>query len=407
MGDGEAPLRPALADAIRSLDAAALERLRSDVKPADVPALAAFYRTRDRWEERCALVDLVQDRPEPALRPMFEDVLRCPVAGEDWSELAQAAALARLHPEEDRFSTYLRDRAVLRRDVDAALARLGATRDAPRPARAPPPAPPPTSAAHAAWLDAGAGRTEALLARLAAGLSPDTTWEGDPLLCRALLEGRGATASALLAAGARADARRAVADQPALWWAATHGLDDVVDELLRRGAPVDAADAWGATPLLQAAVHGRPGALRRLLAAGADPDRRTKDGRSPLHFSVRGGSVEAAALLLDAGVPVDRPSNGFTPLLFACFEGTAELVRLFLERGADPDARITFAGLRRGTPLMLAARAGQVRMVAALLKHGADPGLRDGEGRTAADLAGTPRAARIRELLAAAPVRAR
>ncbi len=48
-----------------------------------------------------------------------------------------------------------------------------------------------------------------------------------------------------------------------------------------------------------------------------------------------------AKILLDAGAQVDAHGiDGWTPLHSAASQGHAELVRLLLERGADPDARL-------------------------------------------------------------------
>ena len=52
-----------------------------------------------------------------------------------------------------------------------------------------------------------------------------------------------------------------------------------------------------------------------------------------------------------------------------------------------PPAQLDAAGSDGRTPLMAAAAAGAEEMVGVLLELGADPSLRDGGGRTAADLA--------------------
>lgn len=58
---------------------------------------------------------------------------------------------------------------------------------------------------------------------------------------------------------------------------------DVVDVLLGAGAPIDALDAWGNTPLFRAVfnANGDPSIVRRLVAAGADPDKQNASGRTP------------------------------------------------------------------------------------------------------------------------------
>lgn len=76
-----------------------------------------------------------------------------------------------------------------------------------------------------------------------------------------------------------------------------------------------------------------------------------------------------------------EPENS---LIAAVRTGDAERVR-HLAAGASE--RLDETGSDGRTPLMVAAAAGADTMVALLLELGADAARRDGEGRTAADLA--------------------
>jgi ankyrin repeat protein len=86
------------------------------------------------------------------------------------------------------------------------------------------------------------------------------------------------------------------------------------------------------------------------------------------------GDIERVAAILDedpARIREARP-NGRRPLSAAVEFGHARIVRLLLERGADPtwpDAD----GSTRGAALHAAARAGDRPLVELLLAHGADP----------------------------------
>jgi ankyrin repeat protein len=80
--------------------------------------------------------------------------------------------------------------------------------------------------------------------------------------------------------------------------------------------------------------------------------------------------------------------DGFTPLHLAAFFGHQELARLFLDRGADVNARsknTTFAP--DNTPLHAAAANRQVDVAALLLERGADVNAKDGHGFTPLALA--------------------
>lgn len=60
-------------------------------------------------------------------------------------------------------------------------------------------------------------------------------------------------------------------------------------------------------------------------------------GLGPLHHAVRQGHVDATLALLDGGADIDRPTGDHTtPLLMAAINGQWDLALVLLERGADP-----------------------------------------------------------------------
>jgi hypothetical protein len=63
------------------------------------------------------------------------------------------------------------------------------------------------------------------------------------------------------------------------------------------GASVDAPDATGRTPLLQAVLSRRPGAVRALLAAGADPTHADQSGLTPQAAARQGRNPEITQIL--------------------------------------------------------------------------------------------------------------
>ena len=73
-------------------------------------------------------------------------------------------------------------------------------------------------------------------------------------------------------------------------------------------------------------------------------------GLTPLLHAVRQGNVEATVALLDGGADVDQVSeaDGTSPLLIAAINGQFDLAALLIERGADPNIASTLNG---ATPL--------------------------------------------------------
>ncbi|WP_379560637.1 ankyrin repeat domain-containing protein [Psychromarinibacter halotolerans] len=84
------------------------------------------------------------------------------------------------------------------------------------------------------------------------------------------------------------------------------------------------------------------------------------------------GDRDAVLNALEAGR--DGPASLGRPLFFAAQRGHAEVVRLLLEHGADPNTSFTF-----GSPLHTAARANDTAVVALILEHGGDPNLPAGD----------------------------
>ena len=86
--------------------------------------------------------------------------------------------------------------------------------------------------------------------------------------------------------------------------------------------------------------------------------------------------------------------------MLAASNDHADVVELLLQRGAKANQRERTQGW---TALIWAAKQGHQASVAALLRHGADPGIRDGNGRTAADWAMEAGHPDVLALVAAAP----
>jgi ankyrin repeat protein len=98
-------------------------------------------------------------------------------------------------------------------------------------------------------------------------------------------------------------------------------------------------DADGNTPLMFAAAVGSVESMRLLLDAGADPNAVNKAGASPLMWCA--GDAAKVKLLLTCGASVHAVAEaGRTPLhMTAYYDGSAEVARLLIAKGADVNAR--------------------------------------------------------------------
>jgi ankyrin repeat protein len=130
--------------------------------------------------------------------------------------------------------------------------------------------------------------------------------------------------------------------------------------------------------------NAHPGVVRYLLTKDPDLSFRAYMGATPLHWAYFGGSKQVIDMLLHVGAdPTTRDDRlGCTPRAFGiCCPanwGFLELVQERLE--ADP----SLANLHDGTttPLHESARCGSVETIRLLLKAGADPTALDANGKT-------------------------
>lgn len=137
--------------------------------------------------------------------------------------------------------------------------------------------------------------------------------------------------------------------------------------LVEAGAAVDARDARGVTPFIQAASSGHTALAQYLLGLGADINTRTNNGETALHYAT---DPMMTHWLIEHGSRVDaRSLEGATPLHAAVSRDDAESVRVLIEAGSDVEA----LRARGGSPLADAVRYGSPETIEALLDGGADP----------------------------------
>ncbi|MBI3181617.1 MAG: ankyrin repeat domain-containing protein [Myxococcales bacterium] len=133
--------------------------------------------------------------------------------------------------------------------------------------------------------------------------------------------------------------------------------------------------------LANAAAEGNLGRVQALLARGANINglwaRVSLEENTPLTFAIEKERLEVARYLVAQGADVNaRGKHGTAPLAAAVARGSPELVRLLLEKGADPKVPLT-----RQTLLHRAAARGNPEVISMLLERGLDLNQR-GEGRT-------------------------
>jgi ankyrin repeat protein len=164
----------------------------------------------------------------------------------------------------------------------------------------------------------------------------------------------------------------------------------------------------GLTPLLYAARDGRLESARILVAAGADINQTDPNGLTPLLMAITNDHMDVARFTIDHGAQINVADwYGRTPLWAAVetrnmdvdngtFENGVdrgpvfELIKLLLNKGADPNTRVqetppirrqmlrvtgslSWVDFTGQTPFLTASLAGDLDVMRLLLEWGADP----------------------------------
>jgi ankyrin repeat protein len=86
-----------------------------------------------------------------------------------------------------------------------------------------------------------------------------------------------------------------------LHWAALDGHKEIVELLIRKGAPLNECNNFCETPLHLACSAGRTDAARMLITSGADINAQTRKGEKPITIAVIRGRSDMVKMLEDFG----------------------------------------------------------------------------------------------------------
>jgi ankyrin repeat protein len=168
----------------------------------------------------------------------------------------------------------------------------------------------------------------------------------------------------------------------ALHFAAREGHVGAARALLESGADVNQRNAGDkSTPLITAIVNGHYDLAKLLIEKGADPNLANDDGLAPLYATV---DMQFAPVIWQPNPPTEQEHVSHV-----------ELMKLLLDRGADPNARLgkklwfrpsdhddMWTGTAGTTAFWRASFATDVEAMKLLVTRGADPNIPSLEGVT-------------------------
>ena len=206
---------------------------------------------------------------------------------------------------------------------------------------------------------------------LAAGAKPDAAdVTGATPLMLACEMGQPGIVTALLRAGASAKQTRPDGIS-VMALCAGSSTPEVLALLTAKGANVNAADPQGQTPLMWAAIKGRTDNINFLVKHGANVNAVEQKGFTPLFFALRSKVPGASMALLNAGADLKAvlPADGTSVAAAAIIEDNVAFAREVAARGPD----LTQHDHEGRQLIHIAAASGNAELVKIVLAKGADP----------------------------------
>jgi uncharacterized protein len=119
------------------------------------------------------------------------------------------------------------------------------------------------------------------------------------------------------------------------------GTAQQVQDAIKNGADLNAADSNGKTALMAATFNPDSAVLTALLKAGASVNAKEHDGGTALMYAAVSNPPAVITTLLKAGANVnDQDKDGGTPLIWAAlFNPNPDVILILLKAGADPKAK--------------------------------------------------------------------
>jgi ankyrin repeat protein len=240
------------------------------------------------------------------------------------------------------------------------------------------------------------GNTYSAMLLLDSGADPNLSDNGGTsALMTAAMLGQTDYAKLLMASGADINLKSADGSN-ALFLAAMNGHTDIVKTLLERGARPDSLDTDGTRALVITARDDIADSISIKLYRGYNKDFSFSENLTAMVATRDDGVLEAVNIADREGSLDDVIANSdrATAFIKAFRSGQVAVVKVFLKKNARIDPQKT----AKYTDLMVASMNGHTDIVKMLLDRGANPGLKDNSGKTAIDYA---KSTELRNLLEA------